>query len=102
MNLRVFFSRFPIPRLIRKLIRDVRDPVPEFPVETMDLQQIGATSREPLVVKEPVLEVCDLDFPEKSEDVEFPKCRLGDFCSFFSKWFTDIIQHLSTVWEQSP
>ena len=28
-------------------------------------------------MKEPVLEVCDLDFPEKSEDVEFPKCRLG-------------------------
>jgi hypothetical protein len=76
VNLRVFFSRFPSPRLIRKLIRD---PVPEFPVETMDLQQLGAqTSRvEPLVVKEPVLEVCDLDFPEKSEDVEFPKCRLG-------------------------
>ena len=59
--------------------------MPEFPVETMDLQQLGAqTSRvEPLVVKEPVLEVCDLDFPEKSEDVEFAKCRLGDLLFLF-------------------
>lgn len=56
-------------QLIRKLIKD---PVPEFPVETLDLQQLGAqTSRvEPLEVKEPVLEVCDLDFPEKFEEEE--------------------------------
>ena len=55
--------------------------MPDFPA-TLDRAQ---TSRvEPLQVKEPVLEVCDLDFPEKSEDVKLPKMKkhagLGDFC----------------------
>ena len=74
--------------------------MPEFPVETLDLQQLGAqTSRvEPLLeVKEPVLEVCDLDFPQKSEDVSYQKCRVGVFVFLFQV----VYQDLSTLSEHS-